>query len=124
MKILLAVLLALSSDIALAMKEGVSHPVGTPAALDTSGTNVTASAWVTLIASETYACSALLLHNSGAQPLKVATGAGGSEVELGLVLPIGVSILVPVSTEKAVRLSLKSLGATQSSGIVTVSCFQ
>lgn len=121
--LLVTMFFALSAN---AMKEGVAlrYPVGIPLALDTSTTNITNAAWVQFSASMPYACSGLLVHNSGAQPIKVGKGAAASEVDLGLVLPIGVSIIVPVETAKGVRLSLRSMGSTQSSGIITASCFQ
>lgn len=102
----------------------VRRPVGVPQILDTSTTNVTSAAWVQFIASPTYACSAVLVHNPGSQPIKVGVGAAASEVDMGLVLPIGVPTLVPVVTKKGVRISLRSMGSTQSSGIITWSCFQ
>lgn len=103
---------------------GVRRSVGVPAALDTSSTSVTSSAYVTFIASTAFACSSVQLHNSGAQPIKIAVGAAGSEVDIGEVFPIGVSILVPEIISKGVRISVKSIGGTQSSGILTWACFQ
>lgn len=105
---------------------GVRKPVGTPFVLDTSSTNVTSGAWVTFAAANTvlYACSAVLVHNPGTQPIKVGVGAAASEAELGLVLPVGVPTLVPVETKKGVRIAVRSMGGTQSSGIITWSCFQ
>lgn len=100
------------------------NSVGAPVALDTSSTNITSAAWVELVASPAYACSAVLVHNSGSQPIKVGKGAAAAEVDAGLVLPIGVSAYVPFVVKKGQRLSLRSLGATQSTGIITLSCFQ
>lgn len=99
------------------------NPVGAPAALDTSSTNVTSSAYVQLIAalSMTSGCSAIALHNPGAQPLKLAKGGSGSEVDTGIVLPVGAAIIIPIELAKNTRLSLKSMGGTQSTGIVTCS---
>ena len=99
-------------------------PVPSPAALDTSSTNVSSSAYVEFVTSTTNPCSAMQLHNSGAQPLKLATGASGHEVDTGVVIPIGVSILIPIEIAKNTRLSLRSMGSTQSSGIVTATFFQ
>lgn len=108
---------------ALAIRNPIS---GMQSALDTSSTNVTSSAYVTLLtkANSSNPCSAIQFHNSGAQPLKVATGDAGSEVDTGVVIPLGVSILIPIEVKKSTRLSLKSMGGTQSSGIVTASFFQ
>ncbi len=101
----------------------ITKPVGAAAALDTSGTNVTSSAYVQLLATTTSAASAMMLHNSGAQPLKLAIGGAGSEVDTGIVIPIAVTILVPCAVGNAKRLAVKSIGGTQSSGIVTVSFY-
>jgi len=106
---------------------GVRKPVPlAPFVLDTSSTNVTSAAWVTFVAaaSMTYACSAVQIHNTGAQPIKVGLGAAASETESGILFPIGVSILLPVTLSKGVRLSVRSLGSTQSSGLLTMSCLQ
>lgn len=95
-----------------------------PTILDTSSTNVTSAAWVTFIASVSKAASGILLHNPGSQPIKIGIGAAAAETELGIVIPIGVSILIPVEIAKGARVSLRSMGATQSSGIITASLFQ
>ncbi len=101
----------------------VTKAVGTAASLDTSGTSVTSSAYVEFVSSTGSAASAVQLHNSGVQPLKLAIGGAGAEVDTGIVVPVGMSILVPLRVAKAARLSLKSLGGTQSSGVITVSFF-
>lgn len=126
MKILIIFLSFLMATTSFAMKSEISlrKPVGAPAVLDTSSTNITSGAWVEMIASLQYACSGILIHNSGAQPIRVGVGAAASEVNLGLVIPIGVSILVPVELARLSRVSLRSMGSTQSSGIITLSCFQ
>lgn len=106
---------------------GVRGPVPlAPVILDTSSTNVTNAAWVTFVAaaSMTYACSAIQIHNTGAQPIKMGKGAAASEVETGILFPIGVSILLPVQLPKGVRLAVRSMGSTQSSGLLTFSCLQ
>ncbi len=97
------------------------NPVGSPAVLNTGSTNVTNAAYVELItaANRTKPCDAILIHNPGAEPLKLAQGAAGSEVDLGFVIPIAVSVIVPMNLKAGVRLAVKSLGGTQSSGIVT-----
>lgn len=106
---------------------GVRAPVPiTPYILDTSSTAVTNAAWVTFVAaaSVTYACSAVQIHNTGAAPIKIGFGAAAAEVESGILFPIGVSILLPVVIRKGVRISVRSMGSTQSSGFLTMSCLQ
>lgn len=108
------------------MKESVAlrNPNGVLGALDTSGTNVTSSAYVTLITAvnNIAPCSGVLITNTGAQPLYLATGAAGSEVNK-LIIPATGNLIVPMEIGKSTRLSLKSAGGTQSSGLVTATLF-
>lgn len=105
---------------------GLRKPVGTCGFLNTSSTNVTTSAWVTIVASTGSAFSAVLVSNSGASPLKLAVGSAGNEVDTGLALhPASQGgVMVPLNLAKNLRLSLEALGATQSSGYVTICFFQ
>lgn len=105
---------------------GVRSPVGAPVVLDTSGTNVTSAAWVQYVtaANMLYACSAIQIHNTGSQPIKMGVGAAAAEQDTGIIFPIGVSILLPVALKKGVRLAVRSMGSTQSAGFLTFSCLQ
>ncbi len=100
--------------------------VGTPGSLDTSGTNVLTSTFVDLVtaANMKASCSAVLVTNGGSQPLAIAKGAAGSEALTGAVIPPSGWAFLPLELAKSVRLSLKSLGGTQSTGFVTISFFQ
>lgn len=91
--------------------------------LDTSTTNVTSSAWVQLVASMPFACSSILIQNSGSSVLQMALGGSGAEVAIGLFVP-SQAWLLPVQFGKGQRVSLKSMGATQSTGTVSMTCFQ
>lgn len=130
MKLFLAFLISVFASFAIANSPGaigVRAPVPTePFVLDTSGTNVTNAAWVQFVAaaSMTYACSAVQIHNTGAQPIRLGVGAAASETETGILFPVGVSILLPVVLKKGVRLAVRSSGSTQSSGLLTMSCLQ
>lgn len=101
-------------------------PVGTAAMLDTSSTSVTSSAYVTLQAATAANCNSIQISNSGAQPILLATGSAGNEVNTGIVIApsSGGQWLIPIEIAKGVRLSLKSMNATQSSGIVSIGFFQ
>lgn len=103
---------------------GIRRSVGVPQFLDTAVTNVTSSAWVQFVAANGVACSAIQIHNTGTSPIKIGYGGAGVEVDGGEIFPIGVSILVPMIIGKNVRISVRSLGATQSSGVLTMACFQ
>lgn len=102
----------------------VRFPVGSPAVLDTSSTSVTSSAWVQMVASTSYACSGVLLINTGSQPIKIGLGAAASEADYGVIFPQGVTAMVPVQIPAKSRISVRSMGSTQSSGLLELSCFQ
>lgn len=103
---------------------GVRNGVGIPQVLDTSVSNVTSAAWVTFIASPAYACSQIQVQNTGSSPLRIGAGAAAAEVDTGSYIPASSSVTLPVLFKKGVRLSLRSLGATQSTGLVVLSCYQ
>lgn len=105
---------------------GLSKPVGTCGFLNTATTNVTTSAWVTLVAATGSASSAIAITNGGTSPLQLATGAASSEVNTGIIIPpsTSVGVFYPINLGKTVRLSLEALGANQSSGYVTICFFQ
>lgn len=126
MKLILILLLAFTSQVFASQRgeAGLRGAVPTPAFLDTSITNVTSGAYVTLVTTTTNACSGILLQNTGAQPLKLAVGAAASEVDLGVVLPIGNIWLFPHEIKKGVRLSVRSMNATQSAGMIIFACYQ
>ena len=88
-----------------------------------ASTNITNSAYVALIASTPIPCSKMAICNTSAQPITVAIGAAGSEVDLvtvgpalALVIDIGLNICPAGS-----RVALESAGATASTGFVSVS---
>lgn len=108
---------------ALALRYPVKQGAG--AVLDTTGTNVTAVAFFTILtkANASKGYSAICVTNGGSQPLMLAKGDAGSEVDTGIIIPPGGGqVIMPIEIPASTRLSLKSLGATQSAGVVTV-CF-
>ena len=106
----------------------IRGPVGAPAFLDTSSTNIGTGAYVQLqtAAAMTSACSAIMVSNGGTSPLKMALGASGNEVDNGVIIPPSANTLIqiPVNIAAQTRITLKSLSGTQSSGVVTMSFFQ
>lgn len=109
---------------ALALRYPVVQGAG--AVLDTTGTNVTAIAFFTILtkANSKKACSGVCVTNGGSQPLMLAKGDAGSEADTGIIIPPGGGqVILPIEIPASTRLSLKSLGATQTSGVVTVSFF-
>jgi hypothetical protein len=92
--------------------------------INTATSNVTSAAWRELTSASTYACSGLLIGNSGDKVLHLARGAAASEVSLGVAIQGGTAVLIPAEVSKSTRLSLKSLAGDQTSGVVHVSCLQ
>jgi hypothetical protein len=92
--------------------------------LDMSGTNVTTAAWVTLTAATTKACAAVEIFNPSGSTMQIALGGSGSEVaEPYSILPGGSGIFLPWEIAKAVRISLKAVDTTASTGYFVVNTF-
>ncbi len=80
-----------------------------------SGTNVTTSAYVQLIASTANATNTVCVSNTNAANLKIATGAGGAEVDR-IYLTGGGSGCYDINVPASTRISLKSIDVTASTG--------
>jgi hypothetical protein len=91
------------------------------AILDTSSTSVTNSAYVTLLtaANHTKPSTDVIVYNGGSQPIGLATGGAGSEIDTGAVILPGISTTIPLELASGTRLSVKALGSTtQSAGFI------
>ncbi len=99
-------------------------PCGTAVSFNSTDTDITAAAYVEIEDSTTSAYSAICMTNQGSEPLLLGEGAAGVEVSTGLVIPPAGYVIVPREGKKSKRLALKSLGATQTSGYITLSYFQ
>lgn len=86
-------------------------------------TNVTTSAYVTLAASTSVSCGHLLIVDTSAQLMKLATGAAGFEVDVCAFQGNGYPVVVPIYIPAGTRLSLKAISANATSGYNTVSLF-
>jgi hypothetical protein len=96
-------------------------PVGAPVTNDNVGSPVTTGAYLQLAASLAAPASGILAVNTGTHPVKLAVGAGGSEVDLGIVVPPGVPIEAPVELKKGQRLSARGVGtANTNSGYLVI----
>jgi len=82
-------------------------------------TNVTTSAYVTLVAS-TSSCSKLQITDTSGQLLKLATGIAGSEVDICTCTVSG-SVIVPIYIPAGQRLSIKAVSASATTGFNAVS---
>jgi len=90
--------------------------------LSYSGTNVTTSAYVTIVASTPINSSTLVICDNSGQIVKIAVGAAASEVDL-FTVPLNACFKFPISPYLAsgVRLSLKAISGTANSGYDSVS---
>lgn len=93
-------------------------------AIDTSGTNITTSAYVQLTASLSAPCSMIEVFNQSGSLIKLAIGASGHEVDIPYTIPSGGSNqLLTIEIAKGVRLSAKAVDANQTTGYLVINCF-
>lgn len=107
----------------LAMTDS-SIGVRRPVQLMTTTSPVTSAAWTQVSSATTYACSALVLSNSGGNVLRLGKGGSGSEVDTNLVVQTLAPQFLPIELAKSTRLSVKSLSGDQASGVISIICFQ
>lgn len=85
-----------------------------------ASTNVTTSAYVTLIASTTVSAKAVQVCDTSGKVLKIATGAAGSEVDRFTVQVSGCTV-VSYYLAPGTRLAIEAIDASATSGYNTVS---
>ena len=91
-----------------------------------ASTNLTTSAWTTVIAALTSACSAIEVFNPSGSPIQFALGAAGSEVAIPYtILPGGTTSFIPFEMTNKSRLSAEVVagGSTISTGYLIVNLF-
>jgi len=86
---------------------------------DYSSTNVTTSAYVELDAALDKDVSAIDIFDSSGQTLLIATGAAGAEIDLFYIMPGGLE-RQDCYLSQGVRLSVKAVSATASTGELTI----
>ena len=77
--------------------------------------SITAAAYTQLIASTAAICSLIDVTNTTGEPMIIAVGGAGAEVDRFYVGPAG-SVLMPITIAASSRISAKSLGSTATSG--------
>ncbi len=87
-----------------------------------AGTNVTTSAYVTLVASTPYAVSRIQICDTSTKVLKIATGAASSERDAFTVQVSG-CVVLPYIIPAGTRLAIKAVDATASTGYNTLAFF-
>lgn len=103
----------------------VSAFAGNVSSFSYSATNVTTSAYVTLVSSTPIRSTEFIVCDNSGHILKIASGAPGSEIDLFTValnacIDIQLGAAIPAST----RLSIRAIDATANSGFNTVSLIQ
>lgn len=85
-------------------------------------TNVTTSAYVTLVASTPIPVSHILVADNSGHILKIAAGSTGFEVDL-FSCPLSGSIVIPIAPTlpAGTRLSIKAIDANATTGFNVVS---
>jgi hypothetical protein len=87
-----------------------------------SSTNVTPSAYVTLISSTPIPSTQIIVCDNSGHILKIASGASGSEVDLfTIALNACMSIRLGAAIPANTRLAIRAIDATANSGYNTVS---
>ncbi len=85
-----------------------------------SGTNVTTSAYVELVASSAISVSKLQVCDTSTKLLKIASGAAGSETDRFTVQVSG-CVVVPYFFPAGTRFSIKAVDASATTGYNTLS---
>ncbi len=87
-----------------------------------AGTNVTTSAYSTLVASTPYDVTKIELCDTSTKVLKIATGAASSEHDAFTVWVSG-CVVLPAIIPAGTRLSIKAVDASATAGYNTLSFF-
>jgi len=103
-------------DIEAAIGAGNVVEVQNKVNLSYSSTNVTTSAYVEIVATTSGAITSMTSFEGSGQGMILATGAAAAEVDLLYIPPGGIDGQLNVSIPAGVRLSLKAITATASSG--------
>lgn len=93
--------------------------LGAYAILDFPSSPVTSGAWVELDASVPMNLKKIQVFMSSGEPLLIASGGAGSELDIGVIIPGGNGI-IDFLLDAGERLSVKSLGATVNTGLLIV----
>lgn len=112
----------IASDSTFSPKLAGKAQANTPIRNDYSSVNVTTSAYVTLVASLTSACTEVEIFDSSGQTLYLATGAAASEVNQILIFPGG-NGRVPLAIAAGTRVSIKAVSATASVGEIDINFY-
>lgn len=92
--------------------------------LSYSGTNVTTSAWVQLIASFSGNATKMEIFDSSGQTMELGIGASGSEASIPFyILPGGNAQLITCPISSGLRLSIKAVSGTANTGEIDINFY-
>lgn len=89
-------------------------------------TPVTTSAWVEIISATDTPSSAIEIFSGSGAPIKLSTGAAGSEDSSELpyyIIPGGSSIMLPLNLAKGARISAKAMVQDADAGVMVLNLF-
>lgn len=89
--------------------------------LSYAGTNVTTSAYVTLVSSTPISVGRLQICDTSTQVLKIASGSSGNEQDLVAIGGVAGCVTIAEYIPAGVRLSIKAISASATTGFNTVS---
>lgn len=104
----------------------MSAKVGKPVQvirLDYSSTNVTTGAWVQLSSGLDQSVREISVFDSSGRVLQLGTGASGSEVAIPFYITPGGFDLAPCIVEKGVRLAIKAVDASATTGQLVINFY-
>lgn len=104
----------------------MSHPGRIPIytkTLDYSGTNVDATNWVQLTSALASDITRLEIRDGGTKIMELGIGAAGSEQRYCLITNGGVLQIIDAVLNKGMRLSIRAVDATASTGFLQINGF-
>lgn len=87
---------------------------------DYSAVNVTAGAWVQLVAALPSASNGIFLFDSSGQTLELGTGAAAAETRVLIIPPGGIDGFVPIAIAAAARVAIRAISAAANSGEINI----
>lgn len=106
----------------LAVTQGGKAVSNAPVYNDYTSTPVTSASYVQVVASTTSAATLVEIFDSSGQPVYLAVGGSGSEVNQLIVYPGG-NGQVPLAIAAGSRISLKSVSTSNTVGFITINLY-
>ena len=91
--------------------------------INTGSNSITTSAYDEIEDSTTVRCLHFMASNQTTSHIVIAIGGSGAEVDKWVLPPKGGFAFLPVRLSSGLRISLKAVDATASSGFVVIQCY-